>query len=44
MPLRLPEKYAGRIDENKWEKDFDINNMKSYITETVIRYILYKII
>ena len=44
MPLRLSEKYAGRIDENKWEKNFDIDDMKSYITKTVIEYILYKII
>jgi hypothetical protein len=43
MPLRLPEEYAGRIDENKWEKDFDIDNMENYIAKTVIGYILYKI-
>jgi hypothetical protein len=42
MPLRLSEEYAGRIDEDKWEKDFDIDNVKNYITETVIGYILYK--
>ena len=44
MPLRLPEEYAGRIDENKWEKDFDIDNMKSHITEIITEYILYKMI
>ena len=44
MPLRLPEEYAGRINENKWEKDFDIDNIKSHITETITGYILYKII
>jgi hypothetical protein len=43
MPLRLPEEYAGRINENKWEKDFDIDNIKNYIAEVVIEYILYKI-
>jgi hypothetical protein len=44
MPLRLSKKYAGRVDENKWEKDFDINDMKNHITKTVTGYILYKII
>jgi hypothetical protein len=43
MPLRLPEEYVGRIDEDKWEKDFDIDNIKNYITEAVTGYILYKI-
>jgi hypothetical protein len=44
MPLRLPEEYAGRIDEDKWEKDFDIDNMKNHIAKAITRYILYKII
>jgi hypothetical protein len=43
MSLRLPEKYVSKIDKNKWEKDFDIDNIKNYIAETVIKYILYKI-
>jgi hypothetical protein len=43
MPLRLPKEYAGRVDEDKWGKNFDIDNIKSYITETVTGYILYKI-
>jgi hypothetical protein len=43
MSLRLPEKYAGRVDEDKWGKDFDIDNIKSHTAEAVIRYILYKI-
>ena len=42
MLLRLSEEYAGRVDENKWEKDFDINNMKSHTAKAVIKYILYK--
>ena len=42
MSLRLSEEYAGRVDENKWGKDFDIDNVKSYIAETVTKYILYK--
>jgi hypothetical protein len=44
MPLRLPEEYAGKVNENKWEKDFDINNVKNHIAKTVTEYILYKII
>ena len=44
MPLRLPKKYAGKVDENKWEKNFDIDNIKSYTTKAITKYILYKII
>jgi hypothetical protein len=43
MPLRLSEEYAGRIDEDKWKKNFDVDNIKNHITETVTGYILYKI-
>jgi len=43
MPLRLSEEYVGKIDKDKWEKDFNIDNMKSHTAEIVIKYILYKI-
>jgi hypothetical protein len=44
MPLRLPEEYADRVDEDRWGKDFDINNIENYTAKAVIGYILYKMI
>jgi hypothetical protein len=44
MPLRLSEEYADRVDEDKWGKDFDINDMKDYTAKTITEYILYKMI
>ena len=43
MSLRLPEEYAGKIDEDKWKKDFNIDNIKSHTAKAITRYILYKI-
>ena len=40
MPLRLPKKYAGKVDENKWEKNFDIDNIKSYTMYLVIAFVV----
>jgi hypothetical protein len=42
MPLRLSEEYADRVDENKWGKDFDINDVENHIVKAVTGYILYK--
>jgi hypothetical protein len=44
MLLRLPKEYADRIDEDRWRKDFDINDIENHTAKAVTGYILYKMI
>ena len=40
--MRLSDEYIDKIDEKRWGKDFDVNNIKNHTAKAVIGYILYK--
>jgi hypothetical protein len=43
MSRRLSPKYVDRVNQKKWEKTFDINDEKNYITKIITEYILYRL-
>jgi hypothetical protein len=44
MSRRLLPKYADRVNQEKWEKAFDVDDEKNHITKIIIEYILYRLI
>jgi hypothetical protein len=43
MSRRLSSKYADRINQEKWEKVFDVDDEEDYIIKIVTGYILYRL-
>jgi hypothetical protein len=41
MSRRLPPEYVDRVNQEKWEKVFDVDDEENHITKIIIEYILY---
>jgi hypothetical protein len=43
MSQRLLPKYVDRVDQEKWEKAFDVDDNEDHITKIITGYILYRL-
>jgi hypothetical protein len=43
MSRRLSPEYADRVNQEKWEKAFNVDDEKNHITKIVTGYILYRL-
>ena len=41
--MRLSDEYVDKVDEERWGKDFDVNDIENHTIKAVTGYILYKI-
>jgi hypothetical protein len=43
MSRRLSSEYVNRVNQEKWEKAFDVDDEKGHIVKIVTEYILYRL-